>query len=199
MIKWVKKMWTSNNKKYLIILTIFLIIGFIFGLFFLNNVDEASKEIILNNINEWVINLDNIHINYIISHLLVLSLFIILSIFLIGIPLYIFYIFYNGFSLGFIISSLSNIFGAKGLLYSIVYILITKVIPIILIIILFMFLIRIGENIIWNLFNKKNGTKRLINRLIKKSIIVLFIIIINDIILYLWGGKILNIFHFLII
>ena len=74
-------MWTSNNKKYFFFLCVVLVIGIVCGIFFLNGIDEASKEIVLSNINEWVINLNNFHINTILSHLLLLSLFLVLALF----------------------------------------------------------------------------------------------------------------------
>lgn len=194
-------MYANNNRKYFIFLVIIVLMGFICGIFFLNNIDESTKEIVLNNINNWVLNLSNIHINNILSHLLLLALFLVISSFIIGLPLFIFYIFFNGFSLGFIISSLSSIFGFKGCLYGIVYVLITKGLFSILLLCLGLFLIRIGEKVFFKIIGREKtiDVNKQIGAIIKKYIIVLLIIFINDLFLFFLGGRILNIFNFLLI
>lgn len=192
-------MWTSNKKKYLFFLSIVLIIGFVCGIFFLNGIEESSCEIVLNNINNWVMTIKDIHVNNILSHLLLLSLFIVISPFCIGMPLFIFYIFYNGFSLSFAISSLSRIFGFKGILYGFIYVFLTKGIYIFLLLFFTIFLLKIGEKSFLRLIHKENrNIKEQIILLFKKCLLLLFLIFINDIFLYFFGGKLLNIFNFLI-
>ena len=188
-------MWTSNNKKYLVFLIIILVMGFLCGMLFLPEIDEASLEIILNNINEYLLNLNNLHINHIIPHLTLFPLFLLSAIFIIGVPIYLVFIFYNGFSLGFIISSLSKIFGFKGVIYGLIYILISKGLFCLLLLILLIFLMRIAAKS-FNYFFKKEGRmyKEEVFILLKKALLILVFILINDLILYFWGGKILNIF-----
>lgn len=192
-------LWTSNNKKYFFFLSIVLVIGIIAGIFLIYNIDESSREIVLNNINEWILSLKDVHINNILSHLLILSLFLVIASFFIGMPLFIFYIFYNGFSIGFIISSLTSIFGFKGLLFSLLYIIVTKLVFIFFAFFFVIFLIKIGERVFLKFIRKKDSVKEELNILFKKSIVILFIILINDIFVFFLGGKILNIFNFLII
>ena len=138
-------MWTSLNKKVFIFISIILLIGIISGILFLIFLNEASKELIFLNINEYIQNLNNYKINNIFMDTIILSSLLILSIFIIGIPLSIFFIFFNGFSIGFIISSLSSIFGFKGLIYSIIHIIINKFV--------FLFFLYFFGNKIMNLFN----------------------------------------------
>ena len=192
-------MWTSNNKKYFLFLSIILFIGFISGLFFVSQINEASLEIILNNINEYLLNLGNLNLNHFLPHIFLFPLFLILAIFIIGVPLYLIFIFYNGFSLGFIISSLKNIFGFKGIIYGLIYIILSKGIFIFLLLILSIFLIRIGVKS-FNYFFKKEGRmyKEEVFILLRKAMLIIIFILINDGILYFWGGKILNIFKFLL-
>ncbi len=192
-------MWTSNNKKYFLFLSIILFIGLLSGLLFTGRINEANQEIVFNNINNFLLNLGNIHLNNFLPHILLFPLFLVLSLFIIGIPLYIIFIFYNGFSLGFIISSLKNIFGFKGILYSIIYILLTKGLFIFLLVILSLYLFKIGLKSFNYYFRKtKRMYKEEVYILLKKSLLIILFILINDLLLYFWGGKILNLFKFLL-
>lgn len=191
-------MWTSNKKQYLFFLLIVLFIGVVGGVFFLQYMGESSKEIVLSNINEWVMKIEGVHVNYILSHMLILSMFLVIASFFIGMPLYIFYLFYNGFSIGFIVSSLGAIFGFKGIVYSFLYILVTKGIYLFFLLFFLFFLIRIGEKVFLRVIRREKGNGDIVHFLYKKSLLVFAIIFVNDVFLYFLGGKILNIFSFLL-
>ena len=124
-------MWTSISKKMYVFMLVILIIGIITGIVFVIMLDEATKEILFLNINEFLQNFSNTNINGGLTHLVILSSLLILSIFLVGGPLLIFYMFYNGFSIGFVVSSITYIFGIKGMLYGSIYILISRLVSII--------------------------------------------------------------------
>ena len=192
-------MWTSLNKKVFIFISIILLIGIISGILFLIFLNEASKELIFLNINEYIQNLNNYKINNIFMDTIILSSLLILSIFIIGIPLSIFFIFFNGFSIGFIISSLSSIFGFKGLIYSIIHIIINKFVFLFFLYFLFLAMYKIVLLLIKYCVHKEKINKDEIIHLFKKIILCLLIIIIYDLILYFFGNKIMNLFNFLII
>ena len=192
-------MWTSLNKRLYLIFAIVFIIGTIIGMAFIYFISEDSKEIILMNINELIQNVNEININNIINHLFAISVLIILAFFVIGIPFELFFIFYNGFSVGFIISSLTSIFGIRGFLYSLIYIFVTKGVYLFLLSIILISLIKISKLIIDKYILKKKNNINSINIYLKKSLICLGIILLNDIILYFGGSKLINIFNFLII
>lgn len=192
-------MWTSLNKKVFIFISIILLIGIISGILFLIFLNEASKELIFLNINEYIQNLNNYKINNIFMDTIILSSLLILSIFIIGIPLSIFFIFFNGFSIGFIISSLSSIFGFKGLIYSIIHIIINKLVFLFFLYFLFLAMYKIVLLLIKYWVHKEKINKDEIIHLFKKIILCLLIIIIYDLILYFLGNKIMNLFNFLII
>lgn len=191
-------MWTSNGKKLYLFLGIIFIVGIIAGIFFLFYLDEASKEIIFLNINDWIQGLEKNHINNIVNHLIILSSLFITSLFLIGLPFVLFFIFYNGFSMGFIISSLINILGVKGLLYGIIYILISKGVYIFFLSIFVVTLIKIIFIVVFKLLKGIKINKDLLILLVKKALICIAIILIYDIILYFFGTKLINIFNFLL-
>ncbi len=190
-------MWTSFNKKMYLFISIILIIGIIAGIVFVTMLDESTKEILFLNINSYLQSIDSNKINIFLEHLVILSFLLVLSVLLLGGPLIIFFIFYNGFTIGFIISSITYIFGLKGLLFGFIYVLISKLLFIILLIIFSTNLFRIIKSVIDYIVYKKDIKDNFIIY-IKRSIIFISIIFINDIILYFGGSKLVNIFKFLI-
>ncbi len=191
-------MWTSLNKKFYLFLSIIFVIGLILGVIFLIYLDEASKDILFLNINEWLQGISNSNINNIVLHIIMLSSMFLLSIFLIGIPFVLFFAFYNGFSVGFTVTSLISIFGIKGLLYGIIYVIITKGIYLFFLSIIIVSLLRVSLIILKSIFNKENIDKEKLALLLKKNLICIAIILINDIILYFWGTNLITIFNFLL-
>lgn len=190
-------MWTSISKKMYVFMLVILIIGIITGIVFVVMLDEATKEILFLNINEFLQNFSNTNINSGLMHLVILSSLLILSIFLVGGPLLIFYMFYNGFSIGFVVSSITYIFGIKGMLYGSIYILISRLVYIIVLIIFNVNLFKIIKCNIDSLVYKKSN-KESLSVFYKRSIVFIGIILINDVILYFGGGKLVNLFNFLI-
>ena len=190
-------MWTSISKKMYVFMLVILIIGIITGIVFVIMLDEATKEILFLNINEFLQNFSNTNINSGLMHLVILSSLLILSIFLVGGPLLIFYMFYNGFSIGFVVSSITYIFGIKGMLYGSIYILISRLVYIIVLIIFNVNLFKIIKCNIDILVYKKSN-KESLSVFYKRSIVFIGIILINDVILYFGGGKLVNLFNFLI-
>ncbi len=191
-------MWTSLNKKIYLFLGIILAIGIILGVVFLIYLDEASKEIILLNINEWLQGLENNHINNIFIHIVILSSLCILSIFLVGVPIFIFWVFYSGFSLGFLAASIINIFGIKGLLYSVVYIVVSKGIYLFFLAILIATILKgillMGRYVI----RKERINKDTVTLMYKRVLLCLGIILFSDIIIYFGGAKLITLFNFLL-
>ncbi len=159
--------------------------------------DEATKEILFLNINEFLQNFSNMSINSGIIHLIMLSSLLILSVFLIGGPLVLFFMFYNGFSIGFIISSLTCIFGIKGILYGVIYVIISKLVYVVLLILFSVNLFKIVRCII-DLIVYKKSNKESIIIFIKRSVVFIGMILLDDIILLFCGGKLVNLFNFLI-
>lgn len=188
-------MWTGLSKKMYIFLSIILVIGMIVGIVFVISLDESTKEILFLNINEYLQSKGSI--NGILEHIILLSILLVLSILLIGGPLIIFFIFYNGFSLGFITSTLTYIFGIKGMFYGMIYSLITKFIFIIILIIFSVNLFKITKLVIDGIVYKKS-CKDSMYVFLKRSILFIILILINDTVLYFGGVKLLNIFNFLI-
>lgn len=190
-------MWTSLSKKLYLFMGIVLVIGIITGVVFVLMLDEATKEILFLNINNFLQSFDASNISILVQHLVILSTLLILSIFLIGGPLVIFFMFYNGFTIGFIISSITCIFGIKGMLFGVLYVIVSKLVFVVLFIIFSVNLFKIVKCVIDYLVYKKSNKESLV-MFMKRSIVFIGIIMISDIILYFWGVKLINIFNFLI-
>lgn len=190
-------MWTSLSKKLYLFMSIVLVIGIITGVVFVIMLDEATKEILFLNVNNFLQSFDASNISILVQHLVILSTLLILSIFLIGGPLVIFFMFYNGFTIGFIISSITCIFGIKGMLFGVLYVIISKLVFVVLFIIFSVNLFKIVKCVIDYLVYKKSNKESLV-MFMKRSIVFIGIIMISDIILYFGGVKLINIFNFLI-
>lgn len=190
-------MWTSLSKKLYLFMSIVLTIGIITGVVFVIMLDEATKEILFLNINNFLQSFGESNISILVQHLVILSTLLILSIFLIGGPLVIFFMFYNGFTIGFIISSITCIFGIKGMLFGVLYVIVSKLVFVVLFIMFSVNLFKIVKCVIDYLVYKKSNKESLV-MFMKRSIVFIGIIMISDIILYFGGVKLINIFNFLI-
>ena len=191
-------MWTSLNKKVFLFISVLLVIGIISGILFLVFLNEASQEIIFLNINDYLQNLNNFTFNNLFMDITILSSLIILSIFIIGIPITIFFLFFNGFSLGFVIASLSTIFGFKGFIYSLIYLIINKFVYLFFMYFLCLALFKIVLITLKCFIHKEKINRDEILHLLKKIGLCLIIILIYDLILYFFGSKLLGLFNFLI-
>ena len=128
---------------------------------------------------------------------MILSSLLILSIFIVGSPLVIFFMFYNGFVIGFSVASLTCIFGLKGLLFGSIYVLVSKGLFLIMLFILSTTYLKISKNIIEKIIYKNKGIDTIVI-LIEKVILCIFIVLIIDVMVYFGGAKLINIFNFLI-
>ena len=94
--------------------------------------------------------------------------------------------------------SLINIFGAKGLLYGIIYVIITKGIYLFFLTIFIIAILKIALMIFKRIFKGQRINKESLNILIKRILICIGAILLSDIILYFWGSNLITIFNFLL-
>ena len=170
----------------------------ILGIYFVNTLNEETFKIIFKSITTWKTQVGTIHLNNILMHLMVESLLLVLSSYIVGMPLNVSYILYNGFTIGFTIECLFKSLGFSGLIYGIIYTIITKGIFIMLLIILLITYNNLSTKIYLKYLKKDFYAEKKIDVIIKKSFLIIFLIFINDLIIYIFGGKVLNIFNFLI-
>ena len=190
-------MRTSYNKKSYVFLSIIFVIGILCGLLFLNIIDNETSSNIIQKIT-YYIESNSLSTSFLLKHIIVLAIIIVFSFFVISIIFSIIYLFYNGLTIGLLISLLYSISGLKGLLYSIIYILIVKTIFIILLLFFISMSMKIGICIFKYFFYKDNDKINKLIRYFKKTLVIYILIIINDIFVYYVGSNILKIFQVLI-
>ena len=177
--------------KYRKIIFVFLaLFGILIGIAIFTKLNSSSRKYIYNNIDK----LKYINTRVVLTHIIILSISILLSIIFIGTGLISLYLFYEFISIGFISTCFISLYKFNGIIYTVIYLLIFKTLLIFLLIILIYKYLKISKNII--LYLKKhqiNITQTIIN-----IFIVNFIIIINDVFLLFFGKNMLNTFSFLL-
>lgn len=178
----------SNYRNIIKFLIGLLIVSIVFGSIYYLLQSSDIKSIIVNSLE----NIGDYSPKFnIVFHLTILSLILILTISIIGIPLIIFYLFYEGFSLGFLFTGIINYLGLKGLLNGFIFIFFNKFIYIACLI----YLLYLSINYFFQI--KHRLSKDIImSKYLKRFIIVFIIIVINDIIIYFLTPKILSLFIF---
>lgn len=190
-----KLKWTSSNKPLIKFLIILFIIGIFVGIYLYLNASNIVKESVLNEISTIPEIITKTRQNCLFSHLLIISIIIILSFTIIGVPLIIFYYFYESVSLGFFIATLWKWKKINGLLFSIPFTIINKLIFFALLIYIIINSLSYSKKIISNWKANKND---IIIRHLYKMGFALITILTIDTIIYFGGNKLLSIFLFLL-
>lgn len=120
-----------SKKNIFIFLISLLIISFISGIIFYLNLNINDKDVINKNINCYFVLKDNydylsLFLKSNFNNILNTGITWLLGISIIGIALVLFIFFSSFFSLGFSISAIISIYGAKGVVISICYLLFSK-------------------------------------------------------------------------
>lgn len=135
------------------------------------------------------------HQNTFMSNIALISAIFVLSISIIGLPAIIFYIFYEGLSIGFTIGLFLGIYHFKGLLFYILFFILSKLLYILIMlyfsILSIRYLIKFVECIINK--NRENLYKTIVYHFYR-FIIVLLIIIVNSTLIYFLSNKIIMFF-----
>ena len=178
--------------KFLLML---FVIGIFIGVYAYLIQDTNTKNAINLELTSLLSNLANVKQNSIIYHFITISLMIILSLSVIGLPLVLFYYFYEGISIGFLITSFIKYKKFKGFTYSLIF---TGISKLLYIAILTYFLVQSLNYAFKILKNIKENKQDLIIRQLIKCAFTIGICFINDIILYFIGNKLASIFTFII-
>ena len=171
--------YLKRNKKIIIFLSIILVIGLGCGIILGIYQSSSFKYLFTDNklvIKDMLLNND---VNNILPHLLTLLFLLISNSLVITYLFSIIYLFYNGLAIGFNIYLLTIIYGFKGILFSILYNIVFKLIFISL---LLFFLIKgllISKQIYLYFISNKLSLKKYLkkNYLVSLSIILLICII----------------------
>ena len=171
----------NDHKNYLLFAVIVIGLGILIGILYYQFLDENSK----NNIVLTITNYNNFKFNNVLKDLIIMSLLLVSSFFIIGIPLSIFYLFYESFSLGFLLNTFFATFKIKGIIYFLLYFISNKLIVLLLMIFFIKKIINISRYIIGYLIYRRDSTikdKIMIN--FKKCLYSILIIFIINIILF---------------
>ncbi len=191
-------MRTSINKKLWLFLSIILILGIGSGIGYVFLLNKTNQSLLINSTTNFITTLSSLKINYFLNHILVFPFLIISSFFLIGVPLALFYLFYNGFLMGFLLANFILCYHFKGFIFGLFYLLITKLLFIFLLFIILPSLLKIASYILKLLIGKRKLNKDYILLYLKKGIICFLFIFLNDLFLYFLGDNLVNIFKFII-
>ena len=193
--------WTSiiKRKWMLQFLVTILFVGIIVGVIFYTKQGDFNKNSITSSMNLFLENFSGNKINNLITHLLVTIIILVLGVLIIGTPLAIIYLFYEGLTIGFSLAVFYSTYKFSGIVFGLIFNRILKIIYINLLILFVIKIIDITRNIIGSLIYKKDSNiKKYLYQNLKTALILIIIILINDIALYYLGSKVMKIFLFLI-
>lgn len=176
-----------------------IVIGLLFGIIYYNLQSELNKSVILTKIQDLPNIIKSTHQNTIIFHLIAIIILVFLAYSIIGMPLILFYLFYECTSLGFLLASFYGSFKLSGILFGIVYLIICKLIYIIFLVYLSYIALKISKKLLRTLVLKENESlyQHLKNMFMKLGIAFVFVLI-YDLFLYFCANPILKIFLFLL-
>lgn len=177
----------KNNKKLLVFLIIFGIIGIIAGSIFNIMLNESDKILVssyitnfFNNISDNTLNNVSALKNGLISEISYILIIWLLGISVIGIPIILFMYFSKFFILGFSISSIISNYGFKGCLLSFSYIFPHKIINIIIYTLITLFTLKVSGKILYTIIRReKLDFKIVLNRYLILLIVSMGILILT--------------------
>lgn len=193
------KQCIKRNSKVVKFVVTLIIIGLLSGIILYLNLNTETKESIINTITELNNNLSLSKQNNIIYHLLIISIFILLSLTIILYPLTYFYLFYEVLSFGFVLALYTRLNGIGGLLYSVIYFILNKALFLLILIYLNIVSFKLIKRILNSILKKDNiSVRELYQNFFLKIIISGGAMLIFDVIIYFLGNKILSLFQFLL-
>lgn len=187
--------WLKSNRSIIKFLVMLFITSILVGIYLYLSKEKLIKESINTELIKMINNLDITRQNNILNHLLIMIVISVLSLTIIGLPLILIYFLYEGVSIGFLLSSFINYSPIKGMLFGTIFIIISKIIYITILIYLLTNTLKYTKSFLKRLKMAKN--ELIINQVIK-ILFCITITLINDIILYFIGNKIITIFKFML-
>lgn len=183
------------NKKYFLFIGIILVMGIFSGILYYYNIDNNMQSSVINTISNYEIN----QINNILKHVIILSILLVSSLVLIGIPISLFYVYYEGISMGFIITIFTTKYGLSGFIYGLIYNIVGSLLFLFLLLFFIKKLFYIAFSLMSFIYQKKQEKLKstiIIN--FKNALLLMSLIIVLDIIIYIFSDNILLLFAFLL-
>lgn len=171
------------NKKINIFVFFVIVLGIISGTIFLLAINQNDKELVVNQITNFISNINDNNINNfnafknsLLENIIFILIIWILGMSIIGIIFNIFIIYLKGFTLGFTISSFFLIYKYKGLLLGTIYLVPSMIINIIVALIIGVYSI-ILTTYLWKIIFMKDKSNSL-SKFLKKYMLILLTCII---------------------
>lgn len=187
------KYYLKQRKHLVLFISILALAGAIVGLYLgVSNIEFLKEDVLY-----YTSHINNQSYNYILFHFFAVVISIVTSFFAIGIPLLCTLLFYEGMTIGFLIGIFSVTYGISGTLFSLIFIIITKLIYLILLILLFSKCLKIARKMIGKYIYKIDPSI-LVSRLLKGCITLTVILLVYDVVLLFFANQILSFFSFLL-
>ena len=190
--------WTSTNAFIVKFLISLLIIGVIIGFYIYYDKTDLVKESISHELSYLGNILQTTQQNNFINHIIIFSVGMFLSLIIIGLPLILFYYFYEGVSLGFLLASLFDYNGMEGLFFGLIFTIINKLILYVALIYLLLFSFHYAKRMIVSIRRKDFKIYEFVSNQIFRNIFVMIIILISNAFIFFLGNRILAYFLFLL-
>ena len=184
-----------NNKKIILFLLGLCIIGIIGGSLFMTIISKSDQTMVKEYMANFMKNMSSIDykssiINSTLTNLLFIISIWLLGISVIGIPIIVFMYFSKLFTLGFSLSSFIITYKTKGLLLALIYLFPSQILSIAIYTLITLYAIKISNNLIYSVFNKREVRFRPI---INKYIYILIICLIASLICVVYDNLVLPI------
>lgn len=184
-----------KHKNYLLFVVIILALGIFVGVLYYQFLSQSMKDSIITTLKTY----QTFNYNNTLKDLIIMSFLLITSFFVIGLPLSIFYLFYEGISLGFLLNIFYVTYKFKGIIYFLLHFFINKLLILILLIFFIKRIINISRYTIGYLIYKHDSSlKEKIFIDFKKSLYTIIIVLTINIILYFLAPLIFNNLKFLL-
>ena len=186
---------TSRNKLLLFFVILIFIIGIFSGVVYYFKIDKELKDLVFDNFLSLLNDKNVLNINF--YHLMLILFLSFTSFILIGFFISFFALFYEGFSIGVILSAFAKEKMLRGIIYGFIYILSSKLVFIFLLLILIIISFKLFKLVI----NRRNNRETYylnIYYCLKWIIVILIIAVFNELVLIPLFNKICCYFAFLI-
>ena len=184
-----------KHKNYLLFVVIVIAIGILVGILYYQFLNQSMKDSVITTLKTY----QSFNYNNTLKDLIIMSLLLITSFFVIGFPFGIFYLFYEGISLGFLLNIFYVTYKFKGIIYFLLHFLVNKLLILILLIFFIKRIINISRYTIGYLvYRHDNAIKEKIFNNFKKSLYTIMIVLVINIILYFISPVIFNNLKFLL-
>jgi hypothetical protein len=183
---------TSHIKKYYLIIYILILILFIMGIIYFYIVPNTNLNY-LETINNFKDNISNFHPELLWTSIVISAVSLILSFCGIGNILLLIYILYSAFNMGFTTGLFIKCSLLKGFGFSLIYNLLYRLIPIMIMTVILYYGIKIFS-LIWHkyILKKDNGFNVKIQHYYHRNLILYLIVSFYCLIIYLFGNFVLS-------